>query len=43
MAKLPGVFNSEEHDDMNDFSLIPEGEYTAYIDESEMKETKNPH
>lgn len=40
MAMLPGSFNSEEHDDMDSYDIIPEGEYVAMIDESTIKPTK---
>jgi len=39
MAQLPQGFNSNDHEDMGDFSAIPADEYVAVIVESEMKET----
>ena len=38
MAKLPSAFNSEEHDDIGDFSAIPAGEYHVKVKDSDMLE-----
>lgn len=46
MAQLPSAFNSEEHDDMNSYTLIPKGtKVVAAIVESEYKQNskKNGH
>lgn len=40
MAKLPGSFNSNEHDDMGTFSVIDDGEYVMQITESDLVPTK---
>lgn len=40
MAKLPGSFNSEEHDDMGTFDALPAGDYSAMISDSNIKPTK---
>jgi len=40
MAQLPDVFKSKDHKAMDDFSPAPDGDYTASIVESEMKDTK---
>lgn len=44
MARLPGGFNSEEHDDMG-FTPLPKGDYLMEIVESDYKENskKNGH
>jgi hypothetical protein len=41
MAQLPSAFNQAEHEEMKDFSALPEGDYVAQITKSEMKKTKN--
>lgn len=41
MAQLPSAFNATQHEDMNDYSTIPEGDYMASIVKSEMKDTRN--
>jgi len=41
MAKLPGSFNTKEHEKMGDFSVLPEWEYLSQIVKSEMKPTKD--
>jgi len=41
MPKLPKGFNPKKHDDMNDYTPIPKGEYPAAIKKSEMKPTKS--
>ncbi len=40
MAKLPGAFNSEDHDDMGTFTLLPKGKYNAVIHETDYRENK---
>lgn len=40
MAQLPTAFNSNEHDDMNDFSCIPDDKYVMSIVKSELVRTK---
>lgn len=37
MAKLPGAFNANEHEDISDFEPLPVGEYQGKIIESELK------
>lgn len=39
-TKLPSAFRSNEHDDMNDFTPLPGGDYVAQVIKSEMKEAK---
>lgn len=41
MAQLQQPFNSDDHEEMADFSPLAAGEYVAHIKESEMKLTKN--
>lgn len=41
MAKLPGSFNAEQHEDMNSFEPIPAGEYEAKVTKSELKATSD--
>ena len=36
MAKLPGAFNADEHEELGDFSAIPAGEYHVKVKDSEM-------
>ncbi len=41
MAKLPGTFNSDNHDDMRgSFDPIPAGEYPAHVTKSSIEDTK---
>jgi hypothetical protein len=40
MAQLPSSFNSEQHDDMGSFDVIPIDEYVAMIDDSSIKPSK---
>jgi len=40
MTLLPRQFNSNEHENMNDFSPIPEGDYIAHIHKSSMENCK---
>lgn len=35
MAQLPSSFNSNEHEEMGDFSALPKGDYTVKITESD--------
>ena len=39
MAKLTNYFDSSNHDDMNTFDPIPNGEYIAQIVESDILNT----
>ena len=39
--QLPSAFNSNEHEDMNDFSIIPAAEYIAQVMKSEMCDCKS--
>jgi len=41
MAKLPGAFNSADHDKVGEFKAIPAGYYIAQIMKSEMKFTQS--
>jgi len=40
MTLLPRQFNSGDHEDMNDFSPVPEGDYIAQIHKSSMENCK---
>lgn len=40
MPMLPSVFNTDDHDEMGEFTPIPEGYYTAEIVKSELKDTR---
>ena len=40
MAQLPSAFNSNDHEEMGDFSAMPAGDYQAEITESKRKESK---
>ena len=40
MSQLPSAFNSKEHNDMQNFTPVPEGDYVASIVSSELKDTK---
>lgn len=40
MAKLPGAFNSDEHDDMNNYEPLPVGDYNVKIISSDEKRNK---
>lgn len=37
MTQLPSAFNSNEHDNMNDFTAVPADDYFIQVKESEMK------
>lgn len=41
MAKLPSQFNSDDHEEMGDFSPLPNGEYVVKISDSDYKQNKN--
>jgi hypothetical protein len=36
MAQLPGIFNSDNHEDLQSFDPIPAGDYAAHIEASEI-------
>lgn len=40
MVQLPNAFDSNQHEDMNDFTPVPIGEYKVHITNSELKDTK---
>lgn len=40
MAQLPGAFNANDHEGMQDFTPVPAGNYIALIEKSEKKEAK---
>lgn len=41
MATLPSVFNTNDHDEMGEFTPIPAGIYEAEIVKSELKDTRD--
>lgn len=40
MAKLPGKFNADDHDEMGNFDAVPVGKYHVKVKKSELKDTK---
>lgn len=41
MAKLPGSFNAEDHEDMRDFTPVPKDNYVMYVADSDYLQTKD--
>jgi len=41
MASLGGAFNANEHEEMQDFSPVPAGEYVVVMTDSEVKATRD--
>jgi hypothetical protein len=41
MTRLGQAFDSDEHEDMSDFSPVPANEYTAQVKDSDYCDTKN--
>ena len=37
MAKLPGAFNADEHEELGDFSALPAGEYHVKVKDSDIR------